>query len=105
MTNTSSAPVAVFMFGMRTDFAAQGFHGGRPGTRRRFEVNGEPVPGKGRLVLAPGDRLTVFEAGGGGYGNPRDRDPARVRADVEDGAVSAEAARRDYGVEVDRIRL
>ena len=103
MTNTSGAPVTVFMFGMRTDFAAQGLHGGRPGTRRRFEVNGETVPGKGRLVLAPGDRLTVFEAGGGGYGNPRDRDPARVRADVEDGAVSVEAALRDYGVKVGRI--
>ncbi len=97
MTNTSGAPVTVFMFGMRTEFAAQGLHGGHAGTARRFEVNGRPVPGKGRLELAPGDRLTVYEAGGGGYGDPKDRDPARLRADVESGAVSAAAAQRDYG--------
>ena len=36
--------------------------------------------------------------GGGGFGDPRQRDPALVAADVRDGLVSAEAARRDYGV-------
>jgi N-methylhydantoinase B len=37
-------------------------------------------------------------AGGGGYGDPKDRDPARVRDDVKNGYVSAAAAKRDYGV-------
>ena len=101
MTNTSGAPVTVFMFGMRTRFPAQGFEGGRPGAPRRFEVNGQAVQGKGRLVLEPGDTLTVYEAGGGGYGDPKNRDPASVLADVEDGAVSVEGALRDYGVHVD----
>ena len=36
--------------------------------------------------------------GGGGFGHPFDRDPRRVRDDVLDGYVTAEGARRDYGV-------
>ncbi len=36
--------------------------------------------------------------GGGGFGAPRERAPARVAADVADGLVSPEAARAVYGV-------
>jgi len=36
--------------------------------------------------------------GGGGWGNPRDRAPERVRDDVVRGYVSRKAARDDYGV-------
>src|SRR5215831_714630 len=43
-------------------------------------------------------RLTISSAGGGGYGDPRIRDPQRVRDDVRDGLVSREAARTSYGV-------
>ena len=38
--------------------------------------------------------------GGGGFGAPRQRDPARVAADVADELVSREAAREVYGVVV-----
>jgi len=38
--------------------------------------------------------------GGGGFGDPRTRDPARVRDDVLDGLITAEQARRDYGVAI-----
>jgi N-methylhydantoinase B len=38
--------------------------------------------------------------GGGGYGDPKTRDPARVLRDVRDGVVSREAAERDYGVAI-----
>ena len=37
--------------------------------------------------------------GGGGYGDPVARDRERVRRDVEEGFVSAEAAARDYGLD------
>ncbi len=37
---------------------------------------------------------------GGGFGEPRKRDPARVTADVADGLVSRDAAREVYGVVV-----
>ena len=38
-------------------------------------------------------------AGGGGYGDPKARDPERVLDDVKNGYISAEAAARDYGVD------
>jgi N-methylhydantoinase B len=36
--------------------------------------------------------------GGGGYGDPRDRDPAALAEDIRNGYVTPEGARRDYGV-------
>lgn len=50
------------------------------------------------LPLAPGARFSFFSGGGGGYGNPLDRDPERVATDVRMGYVSAAAARKHYGV-------
>jgi N-methylhydantoinase B len=52
--------------------------------------------------LHAGDMFRLDTPGGGGYGNPLERDPALVLADVEDGAVSTEAAERDYGVVLTR---
>ena len=49
-------------------------------------------------VLQPGDVLEIRSAGGGGRGNPHERETWRVARDVERGYVSAEAAERDYGV-------
>src|SRR5262249_60678276 len=43
-------------------------------------------------------KAVVVTAGGGGWGDPLDRDPARVRADVIDEYVSLDAARDQYGV-------
>jgi N-methylhydantoinase B len=45
----------------------------------------------------PGDRIRLTTPGGGGYGNPRNRDPERVHEDVAEGYVSTEAAARNYG--------
>ncbi|RCS22574.1 hydantoin utilization protein B [Phyllobacterium salinisoli] len=49
-------------------------------------------------VLQPGEVLEIRSAGGGGRGNPLERDVWRVARDVERGYVSVEAAERDYGV-------
>ncbi len=89
------------MFGMRTEFPAKGYLGGKPGTIREFLVDGKPIPPKGRLELKPGETFTIAEAGGGGYGDPLKRDLQRVLDDVRTGAVSIDAALRDYGVTVD----
>ena len=53
--------------------------------------------------LYAGDTLSMFVSGGGGFGDPRERDPERVARDVEQGMVSIEAAARDYAVIVDPI--
>ena len=55
------------------------------------------APKFGLRELGPA-RLVVSSPGGGGFGDPLDRDPERVLRDVRDGVVSAEAAREHYGV-------
>ncbi|WP_105401717.1 hydantoinase B/oxoprolinase family protein [Neorhizobium sp. T7_12] len=49
-------------------------------------------------VLQPGDVLEIRSAGGGGRGNPVERETWRVAQDVARGYVSSQAAERDYGV-------
>lgn len=48
--------------------------------------------------IHPGDILYCRTPGGGGYGNPYERDVDLVADDIRNGYVSVEAARRDYGV-------
>jgi N-methylhydantoinase B len=49
-------------------------------------------------ILQPGDVLEIRSAGGGGRGNPIERETWRVAQDVARGYVSSETAERDYGV-------
>jgi N-methylhydantoinase B len=49
-------------------------------------------------LTPPKSEVIVMTGGGGGWGNPVERDPDMVRNDVLDGYVSKEAAERDYGV-------
>ncbi len=57
----------------------------------------ETLPSMFSTTIAAGDLLVHRTAGGGGWGDPAERDPAAVRDDVLDGKVSASAALRDYG--------
>ena len=50
------------------------------------------------MAVHAGDRFICLGPGGGGFGDPLERDPARVLDDVLDGLISAETARRDYAV-------
>jgi N-methylhydantoinase B len=72
--------------------------------------NLRPAPGAPRILptlpmesvgLRRGDVFRHLLAGGGGYGDPLERDPARVREDVLDEKLSPAAAQRDYGVVLD----
>jgi len=79
----------------------EGLFGGKPGARAQFlinEVTGNPF---GLTQLKPGDRVTIDAAGGGGYGNPLERDPEMIERDVLEGYVSLERAKEDYGVIID----
>jgi N-methylhydantoinase B len=48
-----------------------------------------------------GDEIQFYSAGGGGYGDPLQREPEAVATDVRNGYVSIEKAREDYGVAID----
>jgi N-methylhydantoinase B len=84
----------------RHDHPALGVLGGLPGAPSviRFADGARPHP-KSRTGVTPGERVTLLYAGGGGYGPPRARDRDAVRRDLRDGYVSADAARRDYGLD------
>lgn len=61
------------------------------------DSNGTVLRTKGFQIVPKGRRLLLKLPGGGGMGDPRQRDPALVRRDVEDGLVSPAAARTIYG--------
>jgi N-methylhydantoinase B len=85
--------------------AAYGSDGGRDGILGRIVLNpGTPgerdlAPRLTGLPIAPGDVIFTERGGGGGIGDPRTRDLARIAADVIDGYVSRDAAIRDYGAD------
>ena len=58
----------------------------------------EHLPSKADGTLGPDDVFIFFAAGGGGYGDPLERDPDRVARDVAERLVSPERADADYGV-------
>ena len=96
--NDSGHPLTLAFLGLRTEFPARGFHGGKAGRLREYFINDLPAAPKGRHLLQPGDTFTTFEAGGGGYGDPLTRDRRLVEADLVAGLVSPEAARDIYGL-------
>lgn len=53
------------------------------------------------LLLGQGDVVRIVTPNGAGYGSPFERDPHAVLRDVMDGFVSADEARKDYGVVID----
>jgi len=58
-----------------------------------------PTPGKATgYAITAGDVVSMQSAGGGGFGDPLDRDPVRVQQDVRAGYVSSERARDGYGI-------
>jgi N-methylhydantoinase B/oxoprolinase/acetone carboxylase alpha subunit len=64
------------------------------------EVFGVSSPTKfTNVVLREGDELRYRTPGGGGFGDPREREAELIRADIREGWVSPEAAARDYGFE------
>lgn len=56
---------------------------------------------KSTVVVNPGDLFRFEAAGGGGMGNPLERSPDAVRADVDNGYVTTAAAKTAYGFEID----
>lgn len=87
----------------RRRFPPQGLQGGKPGMPsdsllrlpgekdfKHVDLIRHPVPAEAEAIIAT--------AGGGGWGNPLERDPEKVRWDLIEGYISAEAARQSYGV-------
>ena len=61
-----------------------------------------PPPGKGRHLVPVGERVMISSPGGGGIGDPHARERALVEADLANGLISLDAARKLYGLDVAR---
>jgi N-methylhydantoinase B len=100
------APVWLGLHGDRQVSKPWGVQGGMFGAPGAVLVNvGAPderqLPAKvGRYPLVEGDVIRICTPGAGGYGEPFDRDPSAVVADLRNGRISPESAERDYGVGV-----
>jgi len=100
-------PVRAIVYNQGYANPMQGYLGGKSGAGNYFVLNeGAPdevkvtdgcydvVVGRGRVIFAQ-------SGAGGGWGDPFERDPARVAGDVENGYISVAAAEREYGVVID----
>ncbi len=94
-------PVNLGIQSGRYRYPPEGLFGGKHGAKAQFLVSGQPGNPFGLTRMKPGDVITMDAAGGGGFGDPLDRDPEMVQDDVIQGYVSIEKAREDYGVVID----
>ena len=87
----------------RQHHAPYGLAGGGKGARGvTYLLDGDSatrLDGKSTHELEAGDVVSLRTPGGGGYGDPADRDPGAIRRDLRLGKLSAEAARDAYGYE------
>ena len=100
------SPATLFAFVEKGKSPHWGVDGGKEGLRNysiikpENEEEYEILKTSGK-PLEKGCRVTAVAGGGGGYGNPRERNIEDVRQDVINGYVSIEQARQDYGVVID----
>lgn len=100
LESRAAGPIIV---GFRPNFVDHppiGLLGGLPGRAAHIEVNGRPLTDN-PVILQPGERCHIWTAGGGGMGNPLERDPMHVAADVAAGLVSCQQALECYGTLID----
>jgi N-methylhydantoinase B len=96
------AKVYTYVVGMK--YPMPGIAGGEPGEPNRMVIryrSGDPFVVQHTADWVPigtGERIMYDYGGGGGWGDPLDRDPSAVLDDVLDEYVSVERAERDYGV-------
>lgn len=86
----------------RCEYLPYGLEGGKPGTPTRSYLDpfGEnrKLPAKALMTLKKGDLYRLIQAGGGGYGDPLDRDPEAILIDVREGKVTRSYAEEEYAV-------
>ena len=95
----NGAPFSVAAMFDRTWQAPQGRHGGMDGAPGIVRTDtGELLKSKGRQTISYDRKLVLELPGGGGFGDPKARDPERVRQDVLDDLITVKSAFEDYGV-------
>ena len=101
---TAEKPVTMTIRHERVKFPPRGLRGGTDGAAGTDYLNGELIPAKVRLDMQRDDIVTFDTPGGGGFGPPEDRDPSKIKSDVENGLVTAAKAKSDYGLDVPKAK-
>ena len=96
--NAPDGVLRVGVRGGRFEHPVPGILGGGDAPPSEVIFNGTRIETGTGFPMKPGDRLIFRSAGGGGYGDPFEREPSAVEQDVFNGLVSAEASRTKYGV-------
>jgi len=85
----------------RTEYPAPGLLGGKAGAPGEVTTDdGKKLHAKALKDLTQGEVIHINLPGGGGYGDPFNRDPERVLWDVIEGYVTADEAEKSYGVAI-----
>jgi N-methylhydantoinase B len=98
----AAAQIYTYVVGVK--YPVPGIAGGKPGAPNQLKLRcGGPAEQVVQTTAfyvehQPGERYEYRYGGGGGWGDPLERDPQKVLDDVLDEYVSIEGARRDYGV-------
>lgn len=88
----------------RVDHPARGRDGGLSGAPTTLNLDDQtPMRGKGKQFVPHGRKVMLACPGGGGYGNPRERDRDAVKRDLAYGYISTEAAQCIYGLSASEI--
>ncbi len=83
----------------RVDHPARGRHNGGNGAPTTIALDdGTTLKGKGKQLVGAEHIVRLGFPGGGGYGNPKERDSQLVKRDLARGYISEQAARDDYGL-------
>jgi N-methylhydantoinase B/oxoprolinase/acetone carboxylase alpha subunit len=108
----TASPLTFFAALHHQDFPPFGLNGGKDGTPTHARLNGRLLTSveardqlTARVVTDLTTTITVETAGGGGFGDPRRRDPHSVLRDVRNGLVTVQAARDVYGLDIDPTTL
>lgn len=96
MRNISGREMNVYLSTEHVKHPCFGVLGGEAGRNGAVLLNGVPVFAKGKLVLQPGDQLTVELPGGGGWGIAAERPRDLIENDLRQGLVTLEGAQADY---------
>jgi N-methylhydantoinase B len=101
------APTNAIVINYKTKTAPWALGGGAEGQKNTVIIGlGTPEEREVHVsdnAFAVGGTITNFTGGGGGWGNPFEREAGRVAEDVRQGLVSPDRARGDYGVAVDPV--
>jgi N-methylhydantoinase B len=102
--NRQDAEFAIFATFDRVKNPARGRKGGGPGANGSVGLgSGMKLKGMGRQIIPVGDRLVINMPGGGGFGDPKERDPKKIREDLKMGLIDVKTATAQYNFTEEEI--